>query len=113
MDRQLIESIAEATDIPLSPYGRLRLKTNNLLYRARHGLPHRIRQGLQRRCPPNIASATEHWLGQVLDARRICGCATLSRDPPVLFEAAVDGRNARFIPGRPARAFFVADRPEP
>jgi glycosyltransferase involved in cell wall biosynthesis len=79
MDDQLVESIAEATDIPLSPFGRLRLKSDNFV--------HRVRQGLLRRWDRTSAQAREGWLGRVIDATRSCNAIVLSHDPPVLLVA--------------------------
>src|SRR5262249_55228481 len=75
MDDQLIESLAEATDVPRSPFGRLQLKADTFA--------HRIRNGLLYRWDRTTAPAREGWWGQIFDASRECGAIALSRDPPV------------------------------
>src|SRR5262245_17573775 len=75
MNSQLIESIAEATDVPRSPFGKLQLKADNFA--------HRIRSGLLYHWDRTTAPAREGWWGQIFDANRACGAIVLSRDPPV------------------------------
>jgi len=74
MDNLQIESVAEATAIPLDPRARLRLRVDNFA--------HRLRQAAQRRID-RLDLAKSPRLLKILSARRVCGASVVSHRPPV------------------------------
>lgn len=76
MDSNLIESIAEATDIPMSPLAKVRLHVDNVIHETAASAVRRWdRTAISRRMGP---------LGRFIETRRHCGMSVLSDDPPVL-----------------------------
>lgn len=75
MNSELIESIAEATDTPLSPLAKLQLRADNLA--------HRLRASMLRRWDRHLFPRANAWLGETIDANRSCNAAILSSNPPV------------------------------
>jgi hypothetical protein len=74
LDAELIESIAEATDIPLNPLARLGLKADNFVHRARLAARRRLEQSF-------IVTANPA-LKDFLDRHRKCLAAILSDRHP-------------------------------
>jgi glycosyltransferase involved in cell wall biosynthesis len=99
MNDQLIESIAEATDVPRSPFGNVQLKVDNFA--------HRIRSGLMYYWDRMASPASEGWWGQIFDASRTCGATVLSRDPPT-FLVPIGGVRPLWMVE--SLSFFLADR---
>jgi glycosyltransferase involved in cell wall biosynthesis len=75
MDSQLIESLAEATDVPLSPLAKLRLGVDNFTHRAR--------LSTQRLWDQFDFVSVNGRVKNLVDRNRKCGAAVLSRRPPV------------------------------
>jgi hypothetical protein len=100
MDHDLIESIEQATTIPLDALARLQLRADNFMHRAACGL--------LRRWDRSNAAVRESSLGQYIDEFRHCIGAVLSRDPPV-FLVAIGG--ARPLWMVEALSKLLGDRP--
>lgn len=75
MDSQLIESLAEATDIPLSPLAKFQLGADNFT--------HRLRLSTQRLWEQSDFVSANGRLKSLVDRNRNCGAAVLSHHPPV------------------------------
>lgn len=76
MDGDVIESIAEATNIPLSPFSKATLWADNFLHRAKRSVLWHWDRSL-------ISHAGYTSFKYYFDAHRTCQAAILSRRPPI------------------------------
>src|SRR5262245_29649636 len=100
MDHNLIESIEQATAIPLDPLARLQLRADNFM--------HRTTSGLLRRWDRGNAAVRESALARFLDEFRHCISAVVSHDPPVLLVAIGGARPLWMVE---ALSKLLGDRP--